>query len=320
MDTIIYLYRKRELQEPAIDTVQMRDYLLVRVGMNVGESQWFSHRAFPPKVLADEPGEKLSLWQRWQARKEKAAARRRYRRQELEFQEKVFAVRLEMRVFAAELGRLVDPMDDCYCVYGDTVRKYLVLSEDGQSDRGGDSMPGQDSLSEVPRSSRWLAGLWQQCWNWPEFDAYFQPKWAEALLENARLHHFVVLGSAPCVPFVIQRCARRMKSLRWLLPASDCTDAIQDFVEDFYVEYGLAVALQPLEGKRVFAHLLLETATPVCILDFTGEPRIPAGGVSGGSIWLDFCSVEEKEMRISGRGEGVFYISLKEIWKRAGKP
>ena len=303
METIIYIYKKRNLQKPEADVRQIKDYLLVRIGMDVGADRWFSHSPQPPDTVSTEigpkPVQKLTLWQRLKARRERREAARLQRSGQDRFLREIDLVREEIQSFLSELGKLVDDRYDCRCVYGDPVRRCLMASLD---------------------EKHWLATVWQEYWRIPEFDDYLRPEWVEPLLAHVGLHHFVVLGTAPCVPMVFSHCARRMKSLRWFLQEQDHTEEIQDFVEDFYEDCGLAIALQPLEGKRVYTRLLLETTEPVCILDFTGEPRIPMGGVAEGSIWIDFCSVEEKARRISERGESISYFSLKEIWKHADKP
>ena len=318
MDTIIYFYKKRDLEKPAIETVQMKDYLLVWVGMNVGENRWFSH-AFTPTVttgtVAAKSQSRHALKARlWEHREHHRRIRFQKQQRRL-LQVTREQVRMEIQHFLAELGTRVDDRYECRCAYAGLVRSCLVFPEDWeQSRREADTWKTDDIAADF-----WLPSLWQQCFPFPEFDAYLQPQWVEPLLENVRLHHFVVLGAAHSVPAAILHCAPRMKSLRWFLQERDCGQEIQDFVEDFYEEYGLAVTLQPLEGERAFSRLLMETLEPVCVMDFTGEPRIPAGGLARGSIWLDFCSVEEKARRITEKGEGIFYFSIKEIWKRAGK-
>lgn len=318
MDTIIYIYKKRDLEKPVIETVQMKDYLLVRVGMNVGENRWFSHSFTPTDTTGTvdaQPRSCNTLMARLREHRERRRRILLQKQRRRQFQETREQVRMEIQRFLAQLGTRVDDRYDCRCVYADSVRSCLALPEGrGQGRRETDSRKTDDIDADC-----WLPILWQQCFPFPEFDAYLQPQWVEALLENARLHHYVVLGVADSVSTAILHCASRMKSLRWFLQERDCGQEIQDFVEDFYEEYGLAATLQPLEGERPFSRLLMETLEPVCVLDFTRENRIPMGGLARGSIWLDFCSIEEKARRMTESGEGIFYFSIKEIWKRAGK-
>lgn len=338
MDTIIYFYKKHGLAKPVIDSLQMKDYLLVRVGMNVGENQWFTHSIVPSSAMTtmqEAPHEQSireaketpshvfvleAFLQRVREYKKKRDRVRALKQRRRLFEEEHALVCQELEVFLSELNHYVDQRYECCCVYGDAVRKGLVLPENyGREDfevLHQDTASGREDV--IP--AFWLPQLWQQYWQIPEFHAYLQPRWVEPLLENAMLHHFVVLGYAESTSGIILRCTRRMKSLRWILKEQDYTEALQDFVDDFYGDYGLAVTMQPLEGERAFARLLLVSKAPVCVLDFTGESHISPGGVAKGSIWIDFQSVEEKARRVLERQEGISYFSLKEIWKRAGKP
>ena len=338
MDTIIYLYKKHGLSKPVIDSHQMKDYLLVRVGMNVGENQWFTHSIMPSSSVdtmqessrgqsAQETKETLShgftlesILQRLREYKKKRDRVHALKQRRKLFEDEYTLICQELEKFLSELNSYVDQRYECCCVYGGAVRRGLVLPENyGREDLDVSFRDAAGGREEVIPAF-WLPQLWQQYWQIPEFNAYLQPRWVEPLLENAMLHHFVVLGYTECIPGVILRCARRMKSLRWILQEQDCTEELQDFVDDFYGDYGLAVTLQPLEGERAFARLLLVSKDPVCVLDFTGEPYISSGGVAKGSIWIDFRSVDEKARRILERQEGISYFSLNEIWKRADKP
>lgn len=350
MDTIIYLYKKRDLQKPVIDSVQMKDYHLVRVGLDVGEGRWFTH-AFATsgttvtersyKAMTDKQSESLADIQsspealskalpftnslrahlrEFRERRDRIRFEKQQKRKMQDVREQVHS---EIEHFLTELASFVDDRYECRCVYADIVKRSLILPEDWRNHiETSDVRKGNDSIDIVEQVAgvHWLPWLWQQCWQFPEFDDYLQIQWMEPLLENARLHHFVVLGLADSMPYAILHCASRMKSLRLFLQESEDDQKLRDFVEDFYTEYGLAAAVQTLEGERVFARLLLETREPVCVLDFTGASRIPVNGLACGSIWIDFCSVEEKARWIIERGEGVFYFSMKEIWKQAGKP
>lgn len=316
----------------------MKDYLLVKVGMNVGENQWFTHSILSASATptmqvlthgqsareakeASPRGFTLeSLLQRLREYKKKRDRAYALKQRRKLFEEEHALICQELEIFLSELNHYVDQRYECCCVYGDAVRKGLILPENyGREDLDG---PSQDAVrgGEDVIPAFWMPKLWQQYWQIPEFDAYLQQRWVEPLLVNAVLHHFVVLGYADCVPGVILRCARRMKSLRWILQEQNYTEELQNFVDEFYVDYGLAVTLQPLEGGKAFARLLLVSKDPVCVLDFTGEPYISPGGIAKGSIWIDFQSSEEKARRVLERQEGISYFSLKETWKRVGKP
>lgn len=44
MDTILFFYRKRGLQEPEIEPVGLKTYLLIRIGLDVDAGQWFGRK------------------------------------------------------------------------------------------------------------------------------------------------------------------------------------------------------------------------------------------------------------------------------------
>ncbi len=317
MDTIIYLYRKRNLSEPAIDTFRMKDYLLVRAGLDMESDRWFGHKLIPPGEIP--PGE-ISPWteqssqaglrERMRTFWEKRRALRVLRRQRAACNRELAEIRREIQAFCEEMLPLIDQRFECRCVYEDTIRHCLT----------GGQRSGWEEYRQDRDIGEELAGIWREYWRVPEFEEYLELRWTEPLLVYARLHHFVALGTAPCIFELFSLCARRMKSLRWFLKEADHTVELQEAVADFYEEYGAAASIQTLEGERPYARLLLETRDPVCVLDFTGDPRVPVSGLARGSIWIDFMSLEERERRIAAQGSGIAYFSLKETWRRAGKP
>lgn len=159
-----------------------------------------------------------------------------------------------------------------------------------------------------------IAGIWGRCWGMPEFRDYRAPRWAVPLAEQAVGPHFVLLGTAEAVPEVLGRCAGRMKSLRWILPAEEWDAEAQDLAEDFYEEYGLAISPEPWTGGRASLRLS-EGGPPVCVLDFAGGETAYGGVLPEGSVWIDFCSAEEMERRFLRRKTGVNYVSLKKYWR-----
>ena len=128
----------------------------------------------------------------------------------------------------------------------------------------------------------------------------------------------MILGNPSCAPLLLEHCARRMKSLRWFLPEEEYTEELEELLEDFYEENGLAAALQLLPGKCPFSRLRPECPEPCSILDFTEEYRISSSGLPEGSVWIDMASREEKGRRLTLRGD-IRYVSLKEYWKKLPK-
>ena len=191
---------------------------------------------------------------------------------------------------------------------------------------------GESRLPEGPQTGREgdgrmqeiLPALWRKYLPLEEFHGYTERFWMEQVFyQGVRLSasppHFVILGTAPGLPEVLEAHARRMKSLRWVLLEAEWDEELSAFVEDFYTEYGLAIELQLLEDAAALRRLRLFCGEPVNVVDFTGESYMAVSAAPEGSVWLDMLSVEEKRRRILARGKNITYFSMKEIWKNAQK-
>lgn len=326
MDIIIYLYQKRDLKQPLIQSFPYGDDLLVKAGLDVGEGRWFScalsekgdaGRKRNKQASGYEAGKPFSrnariflpLWsrlkERLETRKKKREERRLEKRRAQEFDKVQKQAAVQIADFLKQLSETVDERYECRFVYTDDVRAALS--------------PVNESENGSANGSGWLPELWRRYWHFPEFEEYQSPRWMKPLLAYAEGCHFVALGMAAGATAVVSACAAHMKSLRWILRAGEADQDFLDFLDDFYEENGLAVAVQTLEGQKVYARLLLETAQPVCVLDFTQEPVIPATGLAGGSVWIDFGSLEKKGRRIAAYRPDISYRSLKESWKQTGQ-
>lgn len=186
----------------------------------------------------------------------------------------------------AELAPLLDDHGDNYIVYGD-------------------NLPGE-----------WSSALLSL----PEFDAYENPKWIRRLLSHAVHADFIVLGNVPCLHALLCELAPRMKTLFWVAPDLTAQEQIEDFVEDFYQEYGLAINLRFLPDGGTYAQVRIpdkQFRSPVNVLDFTGEKYLPSFCPPEGSVWLDFASLPEKERRVEARRLKATYISLRKQWRKS---
>lgn len=360
MDTILYFYRNRELREALVEPVGLKSYMLIRVGLNIGEGEWFGINPDMPFDAAAS-GKDGNSGEREEAEKEgksrrrflcfplrrpeqshgkKKSGKRERRKQEsgkelkrpgdrkqerrdAAERERLLAGRAEsirrmesgMKALAAEILELAGEESRCFAVYEDSVRKALLQENE-------DIFRETDVFRDIPdpggkQTDSVLPSLWRRCMDFEEFSGYTKSFWVGLLMPQAVLHHFVILGTAPCIPELLAEYAPRMKSLKWILSEEACGPELMDFVEDYYIEYGLAIALKILSGEAEWRRLGELCALPSNILDFTGDlflnvPRLPEG-----SIWLDFMSVEEKKRRIEGRCPGVAYSSLKGKWRRA---
>lgn len=151
------------------------------------------------------------------------------------------------------------------------------------------------------------------------FRGYFEEEWVLHMMKYAGLNHFVILGEAACIPKLLLRYVRSMKSLRWFLPERQFREAESTLVEAIYEEYGLAVEVRLLEEERDFRKLRLVCKLPVVVIDFCEEERVSAADVAKGSIWLDMTSSETKRHRLEERNTKNAYFSLKKEWKQPQK-
>lgn len=297
--------------------------------------------AQPGRAPADEPGvepesgrkRRIPFWRRLGMRlgKRKIEKQIRLEQEHRRASQRAMTeqVRQEMRSLSADILALSGDMSSCRCVYEDSVRDCLVGRKDSaDKDSSVPSGSRQGSGIVSGARSRQKAGavkgdsvlqeLWKECWQGEEFADYAQWEWVRCLLPQAVPFHFVILGNPSCAPLLLEHCARRMKSLRWFLPEEEYTEELEELLEDFYEENGLAAALQLLPGKCPFSRLRPECPEPCSILDFTEEYRISSSGLPEGSVWIDMASREEKGRRLTLRGD-IRYVSLKEYWKKLPK-
>ncbi len=366
----------------------LKAYLLIRIGMDVDEGQWFGRRLGPrpwgegmegqadmpewtdqsagnpkdsrPAEAVGRHGLASALCRPWKAVRQKRDLRKRQRelragRLAWEQEEARWLAAREgligemeamVRGLAREVAEFAQDMDGCRCVYEDSLRKILTGPRDGQAGdrdwerpegflpenglqtgRGGESHPPEGSQTGREGDTRMqeiLPALWRKYLPLEEFQGYAQRFWVRQVFSQgaglpASPPHFVILGTAPGLPEVLEAHARRMKSLRWFLLEAEWGEELSAFVEDFYTEYGLAIELRLLEDGAALKRLRLFCGEPVIVVDFTGESYMAVPAVPEGSVWLDMFSVEEKRRRILARGKDITYFSMKEIWKNAQK-
>lgn len=386
MDTILYFYRKRGLERPEAEPVGLKAYLLIRIGMDVDEGQWFGRRLGPrpwgegmegqadmpewtdqsagnpkdsrPAEAVGRHGLASALCRPRKAVRQKRDLRKRQRelragRLAWEQEEARWLAAREgligemeamVRGLAREVAEFAQDMDGCRCVYEDSLRKILTGPRDGQAGdrdwerpegflpenglqtgrggesrlpegpqtgRGGESHPPEGSQTGREGDTRMqeiLPALWRKYLPLEEFQGYAQRFWVRQVFSQgaglpASPPHFVILGTAPGLPEVLEAHARRMKSLRWFLLEAEWGEELSAFVEDFYTEYGLAIELRLLEDGAALKRLRLFCGEPVIVVDFTGESYMAVPAVPEGSVWLDMFSVEEKRRRILARGK-----------------
>ena len=303
MDTILFLYKKKDIDRPLVEAIRQETYMLVKVGLDVEPYRWFIQRLPRKQPKPELNDRKLEGWdwvnpKYFKERREIQSRRNEWKR----YERLIDALTVQCSASAEELlsGMIeelllyVDERSDCCCVYENTVRETLY---------------GDNPVAKV----------WQKLWRWKEFSLYTEPFWIRQMMPFAVNYHFIVLGSAPCVPELMSQCADRMKSLRWIMDAAyeeAHSEELEDFAENFYQEQGLAVTLEKVSNFRTFR---LDCTEPANVLDFTGENRVFAGEAAQGSVWLDMWSSEEKCSRFAERGAGIKYVSLREMWRKTQK-
>ncbi len=161
--------------------------------------------------------------------------------------------------------------------------------------------------------------IWQQYWDIPEFAEYHVYPWVGMMMEQASCDRYLILGYAPCLGKILCGCAERLRSVTWYLLQEQYIQAVQNFVEDFYQEYGLAIELHVLGENESWVKIHPSSTASVNVLDFTGEEKLSACNVAKGSIWLDMDSLEGKSRRIETRNPQITYCSMKKLWKQRQK-
>lgn len=327
----MYFYRKRGLQAPETEPVGLKSYMLVRVALDVGEEEWFGMKLELPESEAhneaagrceSEEGRKKGGFLK-RRRERKRMREEALRREALlaEREGRIQKAEASIKKLAGQVAELAGEGNACYCVYEGGVRKKLLGGQVGRlkimTDVSVKNRPEDAPGTERDGHQMILPVLWQRYFEQSEFTDYSGGFWVEQLMPEAVLPHFVILGTAACIPEVIEKYAGRMKSLKWILPEACCTEEVQGFVEDFYIESGLAVSLQTISDAGEFRKLRRICTLPSNILDFTEEPNINISGAAPGSIWLDMQSMEEKRRRIAGRSGEIACFSMKEKWKYA---
>lgn len=336
MDVIIFFEKKRNISEPELSVQRRSGYCLLRVGINGSGSSWFG-RPLPqyPEQKCKEQGEglrgltgegqeceerrgglcalpgerreneerrgglrgllkrlkkgKTALRERKEAERQRQEAQREREKQRAAYEAAILALEKYMTDLSDAIRRRIMELDTCACVYTADVRPLFA---------------GEGIAAEI----------WERVCGIEEFSGYGEPCWANQLLPYAQQPELVVLGTAACFPQLLAACADRLKSVCWVLPQEEETEEMQEFAEDFYDEYGLAITIYTIAGRNAFRTLCLEAGAPVCVMDFSRETKIGFNGLPSGSVWLDFASDEEKEKRLGRMAPGICYRSLKRLW------
>lgn len=324
MDTIIYLYRKKEADKDGFQLIYCEDYLFIKAGIAADADSWFGRRLperpeNPPGNVPEEgaecaPGETgaapgisaETLYRRgirgWLAarREERRRSREAWQRRQ-EYAGKCLEYEIRREAIEDSMSRFIRELLDSAEKAGGTGRFWCAY---------------EDGLQFLTDAATGIGGCFGMLWNIPEFRDYKDYRWVRPLLGRVggRYSEFILLGMAEDIFGVLRQLARHMKGLQWYLREEELTESVQEGIEDFYTEYGLAITVCPLKGERAFRTLRLASAVPVCVLDFTEEEKLFAGELGQDSLWLDFTSIDEKRRRMGRQAPRVDYESLKRQW------
>ena len=315
MDTIIYLYRKKEADKNGFQMMYCEDYLFVKAGIAATADSWFGRRLPErPGKAAKSGSEETGIPDTWAEashrggirgwlaarREEKRRTREAWQRRQ-EYAGRLLEYEIRREAIEDSMSRFIRELLDSTEKAGGTGRFWCVY---------------EDGLQFLTDAATGIGGCFCMLWNVPEFRDYKDHRWVKPLLGrvDGRYSEFILLGMAECVFEVLRQLVRHMKSLQWYLREEELTESVQEEIEDFYTEYGLAITVCPLKGERAFRTLRLASAVPVCVLDFTEEEKLFAGELGQNSLWLDFTSIDEKRRRMGRQAPRVDYESLKGQW------
>lgn len=310
MNTIIYLYHSREITKFITEKWQEEDYCLIRLGIPM--LLWKNLKeAENKKTSAEEQTSGMSESQEqtkkpFRRRLKVFFGRRRKKEPEQSF-EQTGALKQsddaekEMETLRNRLVELMEELRElqiALCLLGNNPYWTYCVCE--------------DYLREKIDTA-----CWRKYWAIPEFEDYHEYMWVRKLMQNTIPGHYMVLGYADCLPEILCENAAKMRSFKWFLQEKEHTQEVQDFIEDFYEEYGLAVEVRTV--KEEWVGVRPSSAVPVNVLDFTREEKLSAWDVADGSIWLDMDSMDGKNRRMEARNPKVSYFSLKKQWKQRQK-
>ncbi len=164
-----------------------------------------------------------------------------------------------------------------------------------------------------------LHRIWNAHWDVPEYTDFRNGKWIDRLMTHALHSHFIVLGVEDCIPAILYAHSRQLKSVRWILREEEFDGTIQNFLDSFYEETGIAIEIRLLDKTQPWWRVCLAGTAAADVLDFSGESRVSASGLAAGSVWLDMDSKEGMERRMEAGSPQVFYFSIKKEWKQRQK-
>lgn len=296
MENIIYFYeyRGKESQNIKPEKVhfhgQREDYCLIKVGIPL--SFWSEEKKEALEAEAPKAGKKRKKkgWTKFfrgLKRTDSKVLKQDSDKMHSPGKEPDKAKKLYQAVLSAA-DEEIFLREDCRIVYEKNVRPRIMA---------------------LPDRSRYFS--------WEEFKDYRDLFWVEQIMPYAVHADYQIVGYAPCILQLLIRHARRIRSVCWILSQAVYTGQVQEFVEDYYEEYGLAITIHLCEPADSLRKASVFSEKKVNVLDFSGEERMPCVSVKQGSVWLDMDAMEEKARRIAVQNPQISYISLRKKWQNA---
>ncbi len=158
---------------------------------------------------------------------------------------------------------------------------------------------------------------WRRLWHTPIYTNYHAKENVQRMLHMLSKEQFPqeawILGQGPGMEEWLPIIARQVRNLTFY--AEFVTKGFEDMLEELEENFGL-VAQVSLVTPGEWKKQRLRSLQPVLVMDFSGEEVISVTRLCRGSIWMDMDSVDGKRHAIEERRTGVFYFSLKNLWKR----
>ena len=151
--------------------------------------------------------------------------------------------------------------------------------------------------------------IWQQWWKLPLYGEYKESSNLNILLQkipgDRYPRNLLILGEAPGVYEWLPKLARGMKTVTFC--GENKPRAFARVGELLLDEYGLLA-----EWKK---DLCQYRGVEALVLDYCGREKLYVWAVGQGSVWIDMTSMECRRHAIEDRNTGIYYVSLKSIWR-----
>ena len=168
-----------------------------------------------------------------------------------------------------------------------------------------------------------MARMWQEYFPIPEFGEYGSPEWMEQLIPETLCPNILILGNGMGIYKVLEKHARKIKEVRWILFREDYDEVFRNFIEDFYLEHGLAIRYHVITDVAYLAEKGVGCAEATTVFDFTGSLNVRIQKMARGSMWLDVRASYAKWQQLNPFAEGknavLEYRSLYKMWTEKQK-